>query len=511
MTKGLFALWMVLAICSAARPASAQLGPAPKGRCQFVLDENPTGRVNAIKLPSGQYNSYFGGGIVARCPSQRLVLRSDSLETYGDEGRYFFVGHVDYNEPRLQLKADYLTYFQRDDRLLAYLNVDATLPSGSKLVGPHLEVFKEIPNVRQQHGSSTGRPTITIIEKDSTGKPQPPVTVTGNTIWFVGDSTVASSGQVVVIRPELNASGDSLFLDGNTGLLRLMRTPRVLGTKGRVFTLVGETIDVLSRQRRLERVLAKVNAEATSQDLDLKSDTIDLRITDDVLQRAIAWGKSRARAVSPQRTLLADSIDVLMPGQRLREMHALRNAVAEGAPDTTRFRTLENDRLTGDTIVAYFDTTAAPVGDTTSKPRIQRLVSTGSATSLQHLPPRDTALRAPAIVYVTGTAINVTFDTGAVQRVQVRNQQLASGIYLEPAPDSARATRGSPAPGRSPAASGPAAVPSSPIAPRPTAPPAKAPAPGPTPGPAQAPAQVSEPKPAAGAAPGPTVAPTKPR
>jgi hypothetical protein len=495
-------LAMALTLCAMAGPALAQLGPAPSGRCQFVLDQTPTTRLNAIKLPSGQYNSYVGGGVIARCPSQRLVLRSDSLESYGDEGRFFFVGNVDYSEPRLQLKSDYLTYFQKEERLLAYLNVDATLPSGSRLTGPHLEVFKAIPNVRQQHGSSTGRPTITIIEKDSAGKPQPPVSVTGNTIWFVGDSTVASSGQVVVIRPELNASGDSLFLDGNTGLLRLMRTPRVLGSKGRPFTLVGETIDVLSKQRKLERVLAKANAQATSQDLDLKSDTIDLRITDDVLQRAIAWGKSRARAVSPQRTLIADSIDVLMPGQRLREMHALRLAVAEGAPDSTKFHTLEKDRLTGDTIVAFFDTTAAPVGDTTSKPRIRRLVSTGNATSLQHLPPRDTALRTPAIVYVTGTAINVTFDTGGVQRVQVQNQQLASGIYLEPAPDSARASRGSGAAGSSagqPAA--PAAIPRSPISPQPTAPPAQAPAQSPAPAPA----------PAGSPATTPSAAPPKPR
>ena len=496
------AFLLALAICAPALRAAAQIGPAPSGRCHFVLDPNPTGRVIAIQLPSGQRNSYFGGGVTARCPSQRLVLRADSLETYGDEGRFFFVGHVDYSEPRLQLKADYLTYFQREDRLLAYLNVDATLPSGSNLKGPHLEFFKAIPKVRQQHGTSTGRPTITIIEKDSAGRPQPPVTVTGNTVFLVGDSVVASSGQVVVIRPELNASGDSLFLDGSTGLLRLMRTPRVLGTKGRPFTLVGETIDVLSRQRKLERVLAKVNAQATSQDLDLKSDTIDLRITDDVLQRAIAWGKSRARAVSPQRNLLADSIDVLMPGQRLREMHALRLAVAEGAPDSTKFHTLENDRLTGDTIVAYFDTTAAPAGDTTSKPRIRRLVSTGNATSLQHLPPRDTALRTPAIVYVTGSAINVTFDTGGVQRVQVRNQELASGIYLEPA-DSTRGARGpgqsGSSAGQSPASPAAGAVPRSPIAPQPTTPAA------PTPAQAPVPAPVGSPTPA------PTAVPSKPR
>jgi len=422
------------------RPAKAQIGAAPSGRCQFIFDAVPSAHLNTVKLPSGQYNSYIGGGVVARCPAQRLVLKSDSLEAYGDEGRYFFIGRVDYTEPRLTLKSDFLTYFQREERLLATSNVDAQLPSGSNLKGPQLEFWRAIPRVREQHATAIGRPTISIVERDSAGRPQPPVSVTGNNVWMTGDSTVASQGEVVVVRPELTASGDSLYLDGGTGLLRMMRKPRVVGTRGRPFTLVGETIDVLSKERKLDRVLSKTKAEAVSRDVNLKSDTIDLRIANDVLQRAIAWGKSRAHAVSASQSMLADSVDVLMPDQRLQEMHAVGEAFTEGAPDTVKFRTPERDRLTGDTIVAQFDTTASQVRDTTSKPKIRRLVSTGHATSLQHLPPRDTTLRVPAIVYVVGSQITVSFDSGAVQRVEVKNEELAAGIYLEPE-DSTRARR----------------------------------------------------------------------
>ena len=427
-----------LACVLAAAPLGAQIGPAPSGRCALDLTFDRAG--TTIRLPSGQRNYYVGGNVVARCPAQRLVLRSDSLEYYGDEGRAFFIGHVDYSEPRLTLKSDYLTYFQREERILATSNVDATLPSGSNLKGPTLEFWRSIPGVRQQNATAVGRPTISIVERDSAGRPQPPVTVTGNSVWLLGDSVVASAGEVVVVRPELTATGDSLFLDAGTGLLRLMRTPRVVGRRGRPYTLVGETIDVLSPRRKLERVLAKSKAEATSEDLNLKADTIDLRILNDSLNRAVAWGASRARAVSASQSIVADSIDVLMPGQRLREMHAVGDAVAEGAPDSTRFRTEERDRLTGDTIVAHFDTTASVLRDTTSKPRIRLLVSSGDATSLQHLPPRDTTLRTPAIVYVVGRAIDVDFDSGAVKRVQVRDDSLSSGLYLEPdRPDTVRA------------------------------------------------------------------------
>ncbi len=439
----------VVATLLLAFSTQAQDTGAPKGRCRFQFDNTPNTSLFTIQLPSKQYNSFLGNGVVARCPSQGIVLKSDSLEQYGDEGRYFFVGHVDYKEPRLTLKAEFLTYFQREERLLAFSNVDATLPSGSKLKGNSLEFFRAIPKVRpKQHAVSIGRPTISIIEKDPQGKTQPPVTVTGNTVWMEGDSVVAASGEVVVVRPELTATGDSLYLDNGSGILRLMRKPKMIGTKGRPFTLVGETIDLLSKRRKLDRVLSKGGAEATSEDLDLKSDTIDMRVTDDLLQRATAWGKGRARATSPQQTIVSDSIDVIMPKQRVREMHAIRGAVAEGAPDTSKFHAApdQKDRLMGDTIIAYFD--SIPANDTTSKPRIRLLIAIGHASSLQHLPPQDTTLRRPAINYVCGKRITVTFDSAKVKNVKVEDSDPpCGGVYVEPEADSARKA---PPPGSTP-------------------------------------------------------------
>ena len=449
-----------------AAPAVSQEAPAPTGRCQFQFDQIASAHLLTVKLPSGQYNSFIGGGVLARCPQQKMVLKSDSLEQYGDEGRFYFVGHVDYKEPRLNLKSDFLTYFQREERLLAFSSVDAKLPSGSTLKGPSLEFFRTIPKVRpKQRGIAIGRPTISLVEKDPQGKPQPPVTVTGNTVWLEGDSIVASSGDVVVVRPELTATSDSLYLDNGSGFLRLMRHPKITGTKNRPFTLVGETIDLLSRRRKLERVLARSAAEATSEDLNLKSDTIDLRVTDDLLQRASAWGTGRARATSPQQTIVSDSIDVLMPGQRVREMHALRVAAAEGAPDTTKFHTLEKDRLTGDTIIALFD--SIPPRDTVSKPKIRTLIAIAHATSYQHLAPQDTSLRKPAINYVCGQRITIAFDSAKVKNVRVEDSTPpCGGILIEPNPDS---TRKAPPPRSAPPGTTPA----------PTTPPGGTPAPSP--------------------------------
>jgi lipopolysaccharide export system protein LptA len=429
----------LLAILLASPSMGAQGIAAPSGRCVFRFDNLPTTRVTGSKLPSGQYNNFIGGGVVARCPQQSLILKSDSLEQYGDEGRYYFVGHVDYAEPRLALKSEFLTYFQRDERLLATRNVNARLPSGSTLVGPQVEFLRAVPGIRpQQSATAIGRPTINLVERDTAGRPQPPVKVTGNTVYLQGDSVVSAVGNVVVVRPELTATGDSLYADAGTGLLRIMRQPKITGTKGRPFTLVGETIDLLSQQKKLRRVLAKQTAEATSEDLDLKSDSIDLRVNDDLLQRAVVWGTSRAHATSPTQSIVADSIDVLMPAQHVTELHAVRRATAEAVPDTTKFHTTEKDRLTGDTIVAYFD--SVPAHDTTAKPRIRLLVATGNATSLQHLPPRDSTFCVPAINYVKGRSITVQFDSAKkVSTVTVHDSAQSPGVYIEPDSTSGRA------------------------------------------------------------------------
>lgn len=416
-------------VCAGALAAGAQLS-APAGRCQL---EATWDRSTTLLLPSGQRNTFAGGGVVARCPGQRQTLAADSLEQYGDEGRIFFVGHVRYGDPRLKLTSDYLTYFQREERILALGNVDATTPTGSRLVGPQLDYLRPIAPVRtRQQATAPFNPTITVVQKDSAGRTQAPLTLTGNTVYMDGDSVVAASGGVVLVRPpNLRATGDSVLLDGTTGLMRLLRNPKVQSTQGRPFTLVGEVIDLLSRRRKLERVLAKGSAQVTSQDLELKSDTVDMRVANDTLQRVITWGRKRATATSPTQTLVADSIDVLMPSQRVREMHAVRGASAEGLPDTLKVPTREKDRLLGDTIYARFDTVVAR--DTAGKPKIRELLAIGHASSLQHTAPRDTTARIPAVAYVRGRRITVSFDSAKVRTVRVTDPDRMGGLYLEPA------------------------------------------------------------------------------
>ena len=426
----------------------AAVTTASEAAAQTTACNSEQERQVSIKLPSGEYNNFIGGGIVVRCPAKRITLRADSAEIYGDEHRIFFVGHVHYVEPRLEMSSDFLTYYQLEERILAAGNVDGRLPTGSTLRGPQVDYRRVAPRVRTRAQTlATGRPTVMIVQKDSTGKEQPPIEVVANTIFMDGDSLIYGSGRVQITRPEITATSDSAFINSGTEIMQLMRNPIVNGTKSRPFQLVGERIDLFSKDRKLQRVISAARARATSQDLTLRADTIDLRVAADLLERAYAWGASRANANSPTQNMIADSLDVHMPGQRVREVRALRKAFAEGRADSTIHADTTN-WIRGDTIVAYFDT--LPPVDTTKGPEIHKLVSTLNAQAFYNLAPSDTSLHRPAVNYVKGRRITINFDEQKVANIAV--DEKVAGIYIEPSNDTTRTrTNARPGTNRTPA------------------------------------------------------------
>jgi hypothetical protein len=221
--------------------------------------------------------------------------------------------------------------------------------------------------------------------------------------------------------------------------------------------MTGAQIDLYTRERELSRVLARQDARVVSDSLTLRSDTVDLRLPAGLLQFAYAWGPSRATAVSPERNLVADSIAAYLPSQRVREIRALRRAVATTRADTARVTTTERDVLRGDTVVARFDSAAA-ARDTNRTPPVEQLVAAGNASSLFHLASREGKAGRPSVNYVRGRVITVDFDSGAVREVTVIGQ--SDGVYLEPsdstaAPSAAGANGTAPRPG-APRASAPA-------------------------------------------------------
>jgi len=411
--------------------AAAKPAERPAERCLLDVDGD---RSQFIKDPISQkYTSYFGGGVVGRCRAQNITITADSAEFYDQNQLYYLLGNVKYREKRVDLDADKLTYFRAEERLLAEGNVVAVMSDSSTMTGPRAEYFRAVRGVRaRQRVVATMRPTLKLYEADSLGvRRGEPVVLVADQINGEGDSLFVAWGRVELDRTDIKARGDSAILDNARQFSRLMKEP-VVESKGEdKFTLRGREIDLFARNRAVERVLSKDSAVAVNQDLTLASDTIDLRVLDNRLQRAFAFGPGAASAISRERTIIADSIDVRMPDQKLREMYAVRNAYAETEPDSATIKSTERDWLRGDTIVARFD--SIPAADTSSTPRIRDLLASGSASSFYQVANSKGEAK-PGMNYVRGRQIVVDFKDQEVQTVTVVDS--ASGIFLEALPDS---------------------------------------------------------------------------
>jgi hypothetical protein len=422
---------------------------------QFPTGTGTTANIRT-DTTTGKRTVYLGRGVVAHCIGQGNTLTADSAEYYESEGRLYLVGNVHYTEPRATVTSRTMTYYQNDDHLHAEGDVVAVLSNGSVLRGPVADYYRSTPQRPLTRMFAPGRPHVTLVQRDTTGRGRAPDTahVVANQINMEGDSLIYASGRVEITRPDLLATGDSAFMDSGRDFARLMRQPSVQGKGTRTFTLTGGLIDVYSHNRQVERVVATPTGHALSQDLELVADSIDLRVQNNLLQRAIAWGKSRARAVSPDREIVADSIDAIMPAQRVREVRALRNAYAESNPDSGVV-SKKRDWMSGDTIVAHFDSVAP--GDTSSKPRIREIIAEGNARSFYQMKSSKGPPDQPSINYVRGRIIDILFEDRKVATVTVIDK--ATGVMIEPATASTTTTQKPATPSAPPKSGAPAKPP----------------------------------------------------
>jgi hypothetical protein len=461
---------------------AAAKGAPPKKRvaqqqsrpCTLDFSESPPeSRVLALKQgPTAVYHTFIGGGVAARCQGEPALLRADSAEHYESTGILYLIGNVRYDEPtKLAFTSRRATYYTAEERLIADSGVTATqLKTGSQMYGMQLEYLREVPGKRAASRLvAPNRPTVRLEEKDKGDKAGPPVILTANTIVDDADSLLYAVGDVDINRAEINARSDSGAFDKGTSRSRLIRNASIVSRdQKQPYRLSSDTIDLFNKDRALERVLASSNGRVTNKDILLIGERIDMRLVESKLERASAWGAKRAKATTPEQEVESDSLYIEMPGQRVREIHAIGRATATGVPDTVRIRTTERDVMRGDTILAKFDSVVTP-GDTTNRPKIREVFAVGNATSLYHVATSRGRAGPPALNYVRGVTITVAFDSGQVRVVNV--DSTANGVYLEPIdsaavdslrPDSARAdsaTRrppsGGPPPRRPPGVSEP--------------------------------------------------------
>jgi lipopolysaccharide export system protein LptA len=391
---------------------------------------------NTLTLADGSKQTFISGGVDATCAGQGNRLLADSAEHYQDRGELILINRVRYTEPRMNMQSDRMVYYTREDRLIATGNVRGKTNTGTRFTGPLMEYFRAKPGVRAQPSwRAPGRPFVRMAPQDTTARRRPrpgetvesdSVDITADLVISQNDSLVWASGDVVIERPDMRATGDSATLDEGIGFARLLKGPKIVGRGERPFTMVGTEIDMWSKEQKLERVLASGEASVVSDSLNLVGDTIDLRFADQLMQRVFTWG-GRAKADTPQQQMEADSLEILMPGQQLRELHAVGKAIAYTVVDTLRIASEERDWISGDTIVAFFDSTAT--GDST-RTQMKQVTASGTARAYYQLAPSSGVKGPPNVSYNRGREIIVSFEEGEVSKVDVRDR--ASGIFLEP-------------------------------------------------------------------------------
>lgn len=411
----------LLASAGYAGYAGAQALP----NCDYIFENTPATTANLVQQPSGQSLMILGRGVVVSCAGQNNRISADSAQFNEDTGELLLIGTVHYTEPQIDITAQRMTYYRGEDRLNAVGSVVARMSNGSVMRAPAADYYRAVVGRPIARTVATGRPQLSLVDPEA-GAAAEPVIVLADQIVLVGDSVVYASRRVEITRTSVRANSDSAFVDTEREFVRLMLAPVVTGQGERPFTLRGGVIDLFSRERQLERVLATRSGHVLSGDLELLADSIDLRLVSEQLQAAYAWGPGGARATSPDRDITADSIYVSTPNQRLREMHAVGDAFANSIPDTATVTSNERDWISGDTIVARFDSAAA--GDT-SRALPRELVATGNARSFYQFGNPEGVRERPTMNYVRGRVIAIAFADGAVSTVTVTDQ--ASGVYLE--------------------------------------------------------------------------------
>ena len=438
----------MISLMAAALLIQASPSPATQdttGRpCRVAVDS--MGHYAEIPHRDGTKTLHGGGGVLAHCDGTNTTISADSFAHYGALGRLDLIGRVQIRDTGMALDARLASYYLREERLEAHNNVVAVnRRNGSVLRGPNLRYLRAAKGIRDTvEMYATQRPTVEYRQAAprDTGRGQPePYIIVADRMRFKGDDRMWAGGQATIDRSDFAARSDSMMLDQTRGLGVLVRGKPTVEGKGRQgageaaksYTIAGTRIELALERRDVRAVKAMGDGKATGSDWTLTGDTIDLHISNRMLQQTFAWGDSlRPHAISTLYTIQSDSLAIDSPGEVLTESRAFGDAFSTAKRDSTTTAN-ETDWITGDSLTIRFVQERDSITKAT-RSRLRELVSRGSARALTHHPPdsRDTTHTGPAINYSRGNRITVAMLRDRIERVVVAGK--ADGVHLEPRP-----------------------------------------------------------------------------
>jgi hypothetical protein len=430
------ALLGLVVLSVAGGEAAAQRAKQADQRCRLQL-VRARRQGTRVETAPGVVNYFIGGDVHMRCIGEKVEMFADSVAVFGEHVAQF-IGHVRYRDSVTAMDSD----FGQDNKVSNDEYFDAQgnvkhrdLRAGSSIDGPRIIYYRPREGVRPD-GEVTAdqRPTVKYVLEDSAGRSPEPYVIVGDRVKLRGSELIESWGRVTVDRSDLQARGDTLWIDsGSRSAGRISggrdSSATLRGVGRDSFDLAGRVIDLKLRDKELVGLLARRSARLVGKDVTLEADSIRLDLADGEAERTTAWGASqRPRAVSADYEVTGDSLVVESPERRLRSLRTygggwmgLRADSADG----------QRDWIAGQAVmVTFVDRDSA--GTTTSA--VKEIRAERQARVYYRIAPEVATGRA-SINYTRADTIlvtmRVTADSTKVERVDARGN--VDGVHLQPA------------------------------------------------------------------------------
>ena len=386
--------------------------------------------------------TFFSGPVTFACPNN-VRISADSAVFLKQTDRFDFIGNVRYSDSDRTLRAQNVQYARAQKLIMAQIDVLLTnREDGSTLRGLSMNYYQpgsQYPNGRID--VMTGRPRATMYRKHATGGAVDTTVIDADRMQIEGEELFRGFGNVNTRRGKLTSTSQFAEFDEANNRMRLTGEAAV---QSDTFRLKADTIDALMVEGDEFRELdARHNVQLDSEDVDLTAPALRITFVDGEVERLIARGGQRvrenapqARAVSPDFTLVADSIDALSPKQKLEQVYAVGRAHGQRSADSADAalpELIRTDWVRGDTIRAYFTEGA----DTARV--LQRIVAAGvPASSTYRMREQVGDSVEISVNYITAKKLDVTFKEGSVDKVLAEGE--IRGLYLQPPERAANAS-----------------------------------------------------------------------
>ena len=442
---------------------------------------------------------------VFECPGGTRI-QADSSIHYDNSAFHQFYENVTFVDKGKELTAQFAQYFARSGRLDARGDANTrvrivTLETGDTITGSEVVLLQaNEQRLEDQLTVRGGRPRAVFHAQRSleeAGDETPPreagavpYEIVADWIYMEGEGLLRAKTRVEIERAGMEAYADSAEFDQAKGRLLLFRRARILRDS---LDVRGDTMAVLMPNDALEELESRGNAHLIAGEVMIDGKVLRVFFVEDEPSQVIALRRPtpvtvemdeveveedeieeegaperisrpdlldhpesqaldslpQAKARAEDFTVTADSIEVDLPGGRLRRLFAAGVARAVSSardslnePDMPEeFR---SDWLVADTVIATFVrpdqvSVESEDGDATNDHQLDTLLGRVNAKTFYRMAPRDTVAVRPdesgrrplELNYTLGDEIKIFLN--ATAEVDSMNVENPKGAYLQPA------------------------------------------------------------------------------